>query len=156
MPDRSWCWPGSVTRTGSSATSTKPSSGCRRLASELDGGYRDGRGLLAPGSPVRYYLPAAPVTLAVTLAAVARGWRHDTDRRALAAAAACSVTGAALTGYLVRTVILRILGDTPIGAEERRRLVARWHRVNRVRLMLVGGSSIALARAAGPRGARGV
>src|SRR5688572_1248708 len=33
-------------------------------------------GPLAAGSPVRYYLPAAPVTVATTLACVAAGWHR--------------------------------------------------------------------------------
>jgi len=102
----------------------------------------------AAGSPVRYYLPAAPITLGATLATVVRGWRRDSDRPALAVAGACSVAGAALTGHLVRSVNLRLLGDEPLDPTERARLIRHWHRVNRVRLLLADSALAALERAA--------
>ncbi len=93
-------------------------------------------------SPVRYYLPAAPVTVAsvVAVALVER-------RPARTAAALCSTTGAALTGYLVATVIRRLLDDGPsISPGERTELVTRWHRINRVRLLLVAAAAVGLER----------
>jgi Domain of unknown function (DUF1772) len=99
---------------------------------------------LAPGSPVRYHLPAAPVTLAATLGCVVAGWDRRADRPALAAAGLLTVTGAALTGHLVRSVNLRLLGGTPPDPLERQRLVERWHRVNRVRLVVVAAAAVAL------------
>jgi Domain of unknown function (DUF1772) len=103
-------------------------------------------GPFAAGSPVRYYLPAAPVTLATTLACVAAGWRRRACRPALAAAGLLTATGAALTGHLVRAVNLRLLDDDgrPADPAERQRLVAHWHRVNRVRLVVVAAAAIAL------------
>jgi hypothetical protein len=107
-------------------------------------------GPFAPGSPVRYYLPAAPVTLATTLACVAAGWHRRADRPALAAAGLLTATGAALTGHLVRAVNLRLLdGGRPADRAERQRLVAHWHRVNRVRLVVVAAAAIALRRGTG-------
>jgi len=115
-----------------------------RLADEH--GVRPG-GLLRRGSPVRYYIPAAPVTLASTLTA-AVALRDEARRAEVLTAAACSTTGAALTAYLVATVIRRLLDDgPPIGAQERSRLLGRWYRVNRVRLLLTAVASVALERA---------
>jgi hypothetical protein len=93
-------------------------------------------GPFAPGSPVRYYVPAAPIMLASTLACVAAGWHRQADRPALAAAGLLTVTGAALTGHLVRAVNLRLLdgASRPADPAERKRLVEHWHRVNRIRL----------------------
>ena len=106
-------------------------------------------GVWASGSPARYHIPAAPVVLGSTVAALVDGLRHGGDRPALLTASACSLSGVALTGYLVRTVNLKLLdGDAPVGPDERRALVDRWHRVNGVRLVALAAGSIALARAA--------
>jgi hypothetical protein len=112
-------------------------------------GPRDG-GLLGRGSPVRYYVPAAPVTFAATLASVVRGWDRREDRPVLVAAGALTAVGAAITGHLVRTVIVRLFDDQ-LTAAERERLVARWHRANRVRLLAATGAGLAL-QAVGRRG----
>lgn len=103
--------------------------------------------VLGWGSPARYYLPAAPVTIGSVVALAA------TERTPEATvAAACVVAGAALTGPLVRGVVLDLLHDRA-EPDERDRLVRTWHRVNRVRLMLVGAATVALARQpATPRG----
>jgi hypothetical protein len=84
-----------------------------------------------------------------SLAALVTGLRHDGDRPALAVAAGSSLVATALTGYLVRTVNLRLLDDgPPIGGDERQRLLDRWHGVNRLRLALLAVASVALERAA--------
>ncbi len=126
-----------------------------RLADEHDSGSTQRRGgPLARGSPGRYHIPAAPLIVGSTLTAVADGWKSDDrDRTALVVAAASSLAGVALTGYLVQTVNLRLLDNGPlIDAEERRQLVSRWHRVNRARLVLLAVASVALERAAHPVG----
>ena len=105
-----------------------------------------GEEMFGAGSPVRYWLPAAPITVAATLASVVRGWRRDADRPALAVAGVCTVAGAALTGHLVRTVNQRLLGPDPIDPAERKRLIRHWHRVNRIRLVLAGSALVALER----------
>jgi hypothetical protein len=109
-------------------------------------------GPFGPGSPVRYYLPAAPVTVAATLGCVAAGWHRPADRPALAAAGVLTASGVAMTGHLVRSVVLRLLGvtDRPADDEQRQRLVTHWHRVNRVRLVVVAAAAVALR--AGTRG----
>jgi hypothetical protein len=118
-------------------------------------GPHDG-GLLGRHSPVRYHLPIAPMTLGTTLAAAVSGWHRREDRPALAAAAALTVAGAAITGRLVQTVIVRLFDDR-LPDDERDRLVAHWHRANRVRLAAAAGAGAALllaerrALTAGPR-----
>ncbi|WP_344919738.1 hypothetical protein [Streptosporangium oxazolinicum] len=107
--------------------------------------------LLGAGSPLRYYLPVAPVTLAATAATLVGGWRSGGDRRAVIAAAAGTVSATALTAYLVRTVNLPLLrGDEPLGEAEVRGLVRTWHRGNLARLL-----ALAVAMWALGHGARG-
>jgi hypothetical protein len=101
-------------------------------------------GPFAPGSPVRYYVPAAPVTLATTLACVATGWHRRADRPALAAAGLLTAAGAALTAHLVRTVNLPLLDSRRPDPAHRRQLVEHWHRVNRLRLVVVASAAAAL------------
>jgi hypothetical protein len=94
---------------------------------------------LGPGSPVRYYAAAAPATLPPLLAAVALGWASRAGRGWLLTSAACSITGAAATAYLVRTVNLKLFfAAQPVSADERDRLLRTWYRVNSVRLLLTG------------------
>jgi hypothetical protein len=52
------------------------------------------------------------------------------NRPALATAGALTVVGAAITGHLVMTVIVRLFDDQLTDAE-RDRLVAHWHRATR-------------------------
>jgi hypothetical protein len=100
-------------------------------------------GVLGPGSPSRYYVPAAPLTLAATLASAAAGWHRREDRPALAAAGALTAAGAVITGHLVRAVIVRLFDDA-LTTAERDRLVAHWHRANRLRLVAAAGAGVAL------------
>lgn len=51
-------------------------------------------GLLAAGSPLRYYLPAAPFTFIGSAAALTHDWRAGGDRRAIAVAAAGTASSA--------------------------------------------------------------
>ncbi|MFJ6672854.1 DUF1772 domain-containing protein [Actinosynnema sp. NPDC091369] len=112
-----------------------------------DAGPDRAAGLLAPGSPLRYYAPAAPVTLTATAVALLRS---DGDRRAAATSAASTLVAAALTGYLVKTVNLRLLGGEPLGDDDRRRLLATWHRGNLLRLVALAVAAATLRRATGP------
>jgi hypothetical protein len=113
-------------------------------------------GLLAVGSPVRYYAIAAPVTLAATVATLIDSWRSGGDRSAIITAAAGTASAAALTGYLIKKVNVQLLrNETLPGATEQRRLVSTWHQVNLVRLLLVAVAAGALGRAvAFPVGSR--
>jgi hypothetical protein len=104
-------------------------------------------GLLRPGSPLRYYLPAAPVILAATAATLADGWRSGGDRRPIVVAAAGTAAATGLTAYLVRVVNVRLLGDgTPLDETERRALGRTWHRGNLVRLAALAAARAALRR----------
>jgi hypothetical protein len=101
--------------------------------------------LLGAGSPLRYYLPAAPVTLAATAATLIGSWRSGGDRRLIITAAVSTVSATALTAYLVRSVNLRLLrSDEPLNATERRRLIQTWHRGNLVRLLALAVAMWAL------------
>ncbi|BBF99806.1 MULTISPECIES: anthrone oxygenase family protein [Pseudonocardia] len=110
-----------------------------RLADEHDRTDRPrGRGPLRRGSPARYHVPAIPLVLGSAVAAVATGPRSTGARRATVTAAGSSLAATVLTGYLVRTVNLRLLDDGgPITPDERDRLLARWDAVNGVRLVLL-------------------
>jgi Domain of unknown function (DUF1772) len=111
--------------------------------------------LLAPGSPLRYYAPVAPITLAATAAAVGAGWEIEGARRWLAVTAGCSIAGVAISGYLVRTVNLRVMfAATPPPPAERDDLIETWYRLNRVRMAATGGALIAAYRANGAIAAR--
>jgi hypothetical protein len=105
--------------------------------------------LLGAGSPLRYYLPAAPATLVATVAALIDSWRSGGDRRVIATAAASTASATALTAYLVRTVNLRLLhSGMPLSATECRGLRRTWHRGNLVRLLLLGIAVCTLRQAA--------
>ncbi|MGI5126466.1 DUF1772 domain-containing protein [Pseudonocardia sp. CA-107938] len=97
--------------------------------------------VLAAGSPARYFLPAAPVTVGSVIALAAT----ERTRPAVTAAVLASA-GAALTAPLVRTVALDLITGRTTDPVEQARLVRTWHRVNRVRLALVAGAAVALAR----------
>jgi hypothetical protein len=104
--------------------------------------------LLGPGSPVRYYLPAAPLTLIATAVTLADGWRSGAHRGAIVTAAASTASAAALTAYLVRTVNLRLLHSrVALDDAECSRLVTAWHRGNLVRLSLLVVAAGALHQA---------
>lgn len=100
------------------------------------------RGLLTSGSPVRYFVPVAPVALGSTAATLLRDWRSGKDRRLVAASAGCFLGAVALSGYLIRTVNLSLLrNDEPLTDLERRQLVASWHKINGARLLLLAAGS---------------
>jgi hypothetical protein len=116
-----------------------------RLAAESAAGRAGGA--LAPDSPARYYLPAAPFTLGATAASVAGGWHRRDDRPTLAAAALLTAGATGLSGYLIRTVNVPLMSPAvSLTAAERALLTTRWHRLNRVRLVAVAGAAFALGR----------
>jgi hypothetical protein len=92
------------------------------------------RPVLAPGSPVRYYAPTLPPTLAATATTLIRAGRAGHRGRAVTAAAALA-SAAAMTAWLVPNVNLRLLrAGSPMSASERRHLVRTWHRLNAARM----------------------
>ena len=109
---------------------------------------RPARSVLGPGSPVRYYLPAVPVALAGTLGALINGLDSPTGRRWLAVSTGCFASGAALTGYLVRTVNLKLFfAAEPPPPAERDALLRTWYRLNVLRTAAAGGAVLASHRA---------
>lgn len=105
------------------------------------------RGLLRTGSPVRYYAPVAPMAFGATAATLVRGWRTGADRRAITATAVSLASAAALSGYLIRSVNVRLLtSDEPLSDGDRRRLIATWHVVNGVRLGALGIAMASLSQ----------
>lgn len=115
------------------------------MPGRLADGPHDG-GMFGRHSPVRYFLPAAPFTFGAMAASVVDGWHRRGDRPALAVAGALTAVGAAITGHLVRTVIVRLFDDR-LTRSERDRLVAHWHRANRIRLLAAAGAGVALRMA---------
>lgn len=98
---------------------------------------------LGPGSPVRYHALAGAGSVPPLLAAAAIGWRSP-GRRWLAASAASSISAAAATAYLVRTVNLRLFFDAPpVSTDEREILLRRWYRINTLRIGLTGTAWLA-------------
>lgn len=95
-------------------------------------------GLLAVGSPVRYFAPLAPPVLASTGISLAQDWRVGEDRGVVAARTACLLGALALSGYLIRTVNVPLLAGRSPGALDGTELSARWHQVNAARVVLVG------------------
>jgi hypothetical protein len=111
-------------------------------------------GLLAAGSPLRYYAPIAPVTFVATSAILINSWRSRRDRRAVVTAAAGTASATAITVHLVRTVNLRLLRSTePLSAGEARALTTRWHRENLMRLLGLAVSGWALRQLSSGRNA---
>jgi hypothetical protein len=109
-------------------------------------------GLLSAGSPVRYYIPAAPLTLAATAATLINSWRSGGDRRAIIIAATSTASATALTAHLIRTVNLRLLqSKEPMSTAEYSRLVKTWHRGNLVRLLALAVAASSVQRTGRPR-----
>ncbi len=110
-------------------------------------------GLLAAGSPLRYYLPTAPVVFVASAASLAHDWRAGGDRRAVAVAAAGTASSAALTAYLVRAVNLQLLrGSTSLDADGTDRLIKTWHRGNLMRMLCLTVAALASRRASSASG----
>lgn len=106
------------------------------------------KGPLDARSPLRYYAPVAPVTLAATAVTVVRGWRAG-NRPAAVTAAASTAAAMGLTGFMVRTVILPMFrGDLPADDAERRARIRIWHRANVARMAAVAVATVAVRRAA--------
>jgi hypothetical protein len=104
-------------------------------------------GLLTAGSPVRYYLPFAPVAVAGTTAALLDSWRSGGDRRMIAATAMSGAGALALSGYLIRTVNQPLLIATgALSVTEQRGLISTWHRINALRLLALATAIGSLSR----------
>lgn len=103
--------------------------------------------VLRPGSPVRYHLAGAPITVVATVSAVTAGWNRPSDRLWLAMSAACTLSGGLLTGYVVREINLKLFFTArPLAVAEQEELLRRWHRLNRIRLVAAGVAWLAAER----------
>ncbi|HEY3687269.1 MAG TPA: hypothetical protein VGL93_29810 [Streptosporangiaceae bacterium] len=101
--------------------------------------------LLGPGSPLRYYAPAAPAMFGATALTLVRSWQSGGDRRVITAHAASMTVAVALTAHLVRTVNIRLLTSAePLSGHDRRRMVAAWHRANALRLAALATAAATL------------
>jgi hypothetical protein len=104
-------------------------------------------GLLTAGSPVRYYLPIAPLALGAHGVVLLQSWRTGGDRRLIAAAGTSTASALALSGYLIQTVNRPLISGTGRLSEvDEHRLVSTWHRVNAVRLMALAAATVASSR----------
>lgn len=106
------------------------------------------RVLLQPGSPVRYYLPVGPVTVAAAVSALAVGWQDPERRRWLVASAVGTLGGAMATAYIVHQINVRLFFDSPAPpAAERDALLRRWYWLNTIRLTSTGVAWLSAHRA---------
>ena len=104
-----------------------------------------GRTPFRRGSPTLYFVPAGPVTLAASVAALAVG---EQDRRWLGASTTATVAAGALTAYVVTKVNHPLLlNEKAPTAQEREVLLRRWYRLNAVRMALLGAAWLASERA---------
>ncbi len=109
-------------------------------------------GLLTSGSPVRYYVPVAPLALGATGVTIVQSWRSGGDHLPIAVTGTAVAAALALSGYLIQAVNQPLLAGTgPLTDVDRQRLVSTWHRVNAVRLVALAVASATSPRPA-PRG----
>ena len=105
-------------------------------------------GVLAQGSPVRYYIPLTPLTVLVTAAAAVVGWRtRSAARRTLLIGLTLTTVAAAVTGYIVGQINLDLFFDAATSPDSREALADRWTLWNYVRLATVGSALAALVAA---------
>jgi hypothetical protein len=103
-------------------------------------------GLVAPGSPVRYFAPVAPAAIGGTVAVLVRSWQTvGVDRCTVAAATATFGAALGLSAYLIRSINIPLLKGK-VGEEVQPRLISRWHRGNAVRLCLLASAEILVRR----------
>lgn len=104
-------------------------------------------GLLAAGSPVRYFAPVGVIALVPSAITLVQSWRAGADRRVITATATCGGLALVLSAHLIRTVNVPLLaGREPLGEPERRRLVATWQQGNAVRLVALGAATALFSR----------
>ena len=103
-------------------------------------------GILAAGSPVRYFAPVAPAAVGGTAAVLVESWRTGGDRRDIAAATATLAAAVGLSAYLIGSINVPLLRGK-VGEEAQPRLISRWHRGNAVRLGLLAATEILVRRA---------
>lgn len=102
-------------------------------------------GIVAIGSPVRYFAPIAPAAVGGTAAVLVKSWRTGGDRRSVAAATATLSAALGLSAYLIRSINVPLL-QGKVGKQAQRRLILRWHCGNAVRLGLLAATEILVRR----------
>ena len=119
--------------------------GMPQLLADARGGRSPG--LLAAGSPVRYFAPVAAIARGPTAVTLAEDWRVGTDRRLIAATATGVGHGAGRLECLPdpHGQPALLAGNEPLAESERHKLVATWHRVNVVRLATLADALISLS-----------
>jgi hypothetical protein len=109
-----------------------------------------GGGILTAGSPVRYYIPVTPLTVLVTVSAGIAGWRTPQGPHLpLALGIGLSLISAAVTGYIVARVNMRLFFAADTTAEQKVVLARRWTRLNYTRLTTLGAAGTLLVWALG-------
>ncbi|WP_018603092.1 hypothetical protein [Mycobacterium sp. 155] len=113
---------------------------------QLIAGSRDRQpGILAGGSPAPYYAPITPAAMGGTSVVLARGLKGGADRRTVVAAGATLGAALGLSTYLIRCINIPLLRGE-IAPEAQPPLIARWHRVNAVRLVLLIATEVLVRR----------
>jgi hypothetical protein len=102
-------------------------------------------GILATGSPVRYFAPIAPAAAGGTAMVLVESWRTAGDRRAVAAATVTLGATLVLSAYLIRSMNVPLLRGT-VPEEAQPQLISRWHRGNAVRLGLLAATELLVRR----------
>jgi hypothetical protein len=102
-------------------------------------------GILATGSPVRYFAPIAPAAVGGTAAVLVQSWRSGGDRRLIMASTATLGATLGLSAYLIASINVRLLRGE-IGKDAQSRLISRWHLGNAVRLGLLAVTEILVRR----------
>lgn len=107
-----------------------------------------GRGLLSAGSPVRYFVPVAPLAVAANAVSLIGTWHNNEDGEGhrVAVAAAMTTASVGISAHLIRSINIPLLTDAAaLTPTRRRQLVRTWHALNTVRLVC---PAIAIERSA--------
>ncbi|WP_199435531.1 DUF1772 domain-containing protein [Qaidamihabitans albus] len=112
----------------------------------IDSRPRRRPGLIAPGSPVRYFALNGLVAIPASGLALATAWRQG-HRAAAGTAAGALGAAVALSGFLIRTVNVPLLtGNEGLPPARLSGLKARWHAANALRLLALGAGIVAIER----------
>jgi hypothetical protein len=105
------------------------------------------RAMLQPGSPVRYWLPVGPITMAATVGALLAGWNNPPSRRGLLMCAVGTIGSALVTAYTVHNINVKLIFREQRRTEEQEELLGRWYRLNAMRIVATGVAWIGAQRA---------
>ncbi|ORA31183.1 hypothetical protein [Mycobacterium aquaticum] len=102
-------------------------------------------GIIGTGSPAPYYAPITPAAMGGTSVVLHRGWQGGADHRTVVAAAASLAGALGLSTYLIRGINIPLLKGE-IAPEVQSHLIARWHRLNVMRLGLLIATEVLVRR----------